>query len=265
MSHFIIFPFFALLLAGQKGWLPAVTPLAGGVIWALTASRATLGFGSLGIVVLFLISAMRKWTARKARVLLFSAVALALLAPVAISSLQTRFELNPLTDGRDERDILNDTAAAILSDHPMGIGENNFTVVANTHGYYDRNGMSWMSRSAIVHNIYWLTAAETGYLGIITFVVLLLQPLITALRCGWRNRNDRRGDLLLGLGVGLLVVYVHSYYEWIFVTFQCQYIYALVVGLVGALATQLGYYPRSDQIKAKTPVARKVVVTEPVI
>src|SRR5262249_2649449 len=34
VSHFVIFPFFALLLAGERGWWPAITPLAGAIIAA---------------------------------------------------------------------------------------------------------------------------------------------------------------------------------------------------------------------------------------
>ena len=74
---------------------------------------------------------------------------------------------------------------------------------------------------------------------------MLLQPLIVALRCGWRSRNDRRGDLMLGLGTALLIVYVHFYFEWIFVTLQAQYMFAMDAGMVAGLATQLGYWRRS--------------------
>jgi len=74
--------------------------------------------------------------------------------------------------------------------------------------------------------------------------VLLVQLLFVALRCGWRHRADQRGDLLLGFGIALLVVYAHSWYEWIFVFLQVQYLFAIVAGMVGGLAMQLGYWRR---------------------
>ncbi len=264
MSHLIVLPFFALLLAGQRGWFTIVTPLAGAMIWVLTASRATLGLGGLGLVLVFVVSAWRKWTARKARVLLVGIALLAGLVPLAVASLETRFAANPLSDDYDERVILNDAAALILSDHPMGIGANNFTVVANTDGYYDKVPLSWMSRIAIVHNLYWMTAAETGYFGIIALLVFLGQLLIVAFRCGWRHRADRRGDLLLGLGMGILIVCIHSWFEWIFVTLQVQYLFALILGLVGGLATQLGYWRQPYHQATKTNLS-KMPVGEPVI
>jgi O-antigen ligase len=269
LSHFIVFPFFALLLAGQRGRLPGITMLAGLTIWALTASRATLGLGGFGLVALFIISALRKWTSQKARVLLFGSVMLVGFGSLAISSLNTRFAEDPLSDTYDERAALNEVAASMLSDRPMGFGANNFTVVANTNGYFDRSGVAWTSRNSIAHNIYWLAAAETGYFGIIALVVFLLHPLIVALRCGWRNREDRRGDLLLGIGMGLLIVYIHSYFEFNFVLFDVQYVFAIMVGLVAGLATQLGYWRRPytnvDRVRANRSAASKALEDERVL
>jgi O-antigen ligase len=266
MSHLIVLPFFALLLAGQRSWITTATPIVGGIIWVLTASRATLGLGAIGLVALFMVSAMRKWTSRKARVLMAGVVVLAVFVPLALSSLDARFAANPLSDGIDERVVLNDAAELMLLDHPFGVGANNFTVVANTDGYYDRVPLSWMSRIAIVHNLYWLTAAEMGYLGIVALLVLLGHLLLVAFRCGWAHRTDQRGDLLLGFGMALLIVCIHSWYEWIFVTLQVQYLFALVAGLVGALATQLGYWraPYRRGVETTRSNLGKAPVGEPV-
>jgi O-antigen ligase len=148
--------------------------------------------------------------------------------------------------GTDESRVQMARAASMmLSDHPMGVGANHFVLVANAQGYFARSGLSWIGFASTVHNAYWLVAAETGYIGIVAFVILLLRPLTVAFLCGWRNRGDRRGDLLLGLGVALLMVYLHSFYEWVFVTFGVQYIFAVTIGLVAGLAQQLGYWSRS--------------------
>ena len=139
----------------------------------------------------------------------------------------------------------------------MGVGANYYVVMANVGGYNTRAGVAARlgSDSANVHNIYYLVAAETGYIGLVTFLLMILQPLIVAvLRCGWRSRGDKRGDLLLGLGMSLLVVYIHSYFEWIFISFDAQYMFAMDVGIVAGLATQLGYW--------RSPVANRVGVVD---
>ena len=51
--------------------------------------------------------------------------------------------------------------------------------------------------------------------------------MMAAFLCSMRHRGDQRAELLLGLGVALLTVYLHSFFEWIFVTFQAQYLFAL--------------------------------------
>jgi hypothetical protein len=78
--------------------------------------------------------------------------------------------------------------------------------------------------------------------------------LKAALVCGWRHREDRRGDLLLGLGVSLLVVYVHCYYEWIFFVSSVQYVFVFMLGLVAGVTQQLGYWRKAEE-DAAAPAA----------
>ena len=243
MSHFVAFPAFALLLAGQAGWYWTVAPVVGGLVAILTASRATFGLAVIGYVITFAASALRGWTSRKARVVLVGVVAVAVLAPLAISSFEHR---EGFFEPDEERIAFEKAASLMLADHPFGVGANNYVVIANMKGYSDRAGISPTagSRGGTVHNVYWLVAAETGYIGLVAFLILLFRPLIVAFRCGWAARGDPRGDLLLGLGVTLLVVYVHSVFEWVFIMFQAQYMFGCVLGLIAGLAQQLGYWQK---------------------
>ena len=132
-------------------------------------------------------------------------------------------------------------AALMLAEHPLGVGPNHYVRAANFDSYAERAGVipTEGSRSAHVHNVYWLVAAETGYLGLIAFVILLAIPLVQAFRSGLRHRRDPRTDLLLGLGLALIAVYVHSLYEWLLVTFQMQYMLGVTAGLIAGLSYQL--------------------------
>jgi O-antigen ligase len=244
MSHFIVFPFFALLLAGQRGRLPFGALLAGGVIEILTASRATLGLACVGYAAVFVLSTARQWTSRKAVTLLIAGVIAAVFLPFALSSIDRRGEA-AMESSNDERVELEAAAAAMLADHPWGVGANEFAMAANVGGYYERAGVAWTSYDALVHNDYWLVAAETGYFGLIAFVLFLFRPLWVAILCGWQCRGDLRGDLLIGLGTALLLVYVHSGFEWIFLTFEPQYLFVMELGMVAGVAQQLGYWRRS--------------------
>jgi O-antigen ligase len=247
MSHLVTLPFFALLLTGKRGALPAAVVLAGVIIDVSTASRATIGLSAFGFAAIFVLSAIGNWTPRKARVLLIGVLAIAVLAPAAMLSLEKRFEVVPLGDddsGYDERGAYKAAAAMMLSDHPMGIGANHFAVIGNVGHYYEKAdvGAYALGRAGNVHNIYYLVAAETGYLGLIAFLIFLSAPLIVAFRCGWRNLSDERGSLLLGFGVALLTVYIHSWVEWSLATFSAEYLLVMTIGLVASNARQLGYW-----------------------
>ena len=243
-THFVIYPWFALLLAGSRIWPSWIAPLAGLMIASLTASRATVGLTVVGLALTFLISASRQWTGRKAGVLLVGLAVAAAITPVALSSFERRFNVNPLTeDEYDERAAFEEAAAGMIADHPLGVGANNFVIVANTGGYYDEAGVApvFHSRSAHVHNIYLLIAAETGWIGLFAAALLMFTPLVIAFRWGWYATRDGRGDLLLGLGISLLVVYVHSLFEWTLITHQLQFLLAIAVGLIVGLAQQVRY------------------------
>jgi O-antigen ligase len=243
ISHFVVFPFAALLLAGHRRWSSAAAPIAGAIIAALGGSRATIGLAVIGYAALFILSGLPRWTPRKALIGLIGVIVIAALAPIAISTINQRF-VTVSTVGVDERAQFISAAADILAKNPMGIGANNFGFIANTEGYMTRAGIVQQQVDVypIVHNIYWLTVAETGYLGLFAFVLLLVRPLLVAFRCGWRNQRISQGELLLGLGTALLVVYIHSYFEWIYFTYQAQYFFAMEVGMVAGLAQQLGYW-----------------------
>jgi len=251
MSHLIVFPSFALLLAGRRGWLPIVVLLAGLAVEILTTSRATIGLAVAGYGATFVLSCLRQWTSRKALVLFIATGALAVAAPVVLSSFDQRFaaeeQVAEELPDYDERAAFVAAASMMVSDHPLGVGANNYVTAVNVYGYNAKAGVIPTSTSlaANVHNVYWLVTAETGYLGLITFLCVLLPPIIVALRCGWRIRDDDGGDLSIGIGVALLIVYAHSMYEWIFVTFEPQYMLAVGLGLMVGTAHRLGYWRRT--------------------
>jgi O-antigen ligase len=258
LSHFVTFPGIALLLAGQRGWRPIVGPVSGLVAAALTVSRATVGLLAAGFIALFCLSARRGWTPRKAHVLVVSIALAVLLMPLVVSSFQERFSFSDKTIGNnyDERAAFEKAATMMISDHPLGVGANSYVLIANTEGYNSRAGVAWVvgSESTNVHNVYYLVAAETGYVGLLTFLLVLLVPLVTAFRCARRYRHDPRGDFLLGMGMSLLIVYIHSYFEWVFITFQGQYMFALSAGMIAGTAKQLGYW-RYPVLKTSLAVA----------
>ena len=237
VTHFVLFPSLALLLASGKSRLPLLGVVAALLIVAFGASRATIGLAGIGVVLLIFLSMIRKPSARKTRAAIGGIVVLAIAAPVAWSSLEQRFAVKSAEGSSEERMAFERAASMIIKDNPMGIGANQYVVVANTQGYSQAAGVIWnqTSRSAPVHNTYLLVAAETGYLGLICFMLFMFVPIIAALRFAWQNRNDPNGELALGTGVAMIVVSMHSLYEWVLVMAVVQYMIAVNIGILAGL------------------------------
>lgn len=241
VSHFAVFPALALLLVEGKSRAPLFGVVAGLVVVILGASRATIGLAGIGYVALLLLSTLRRPTSRKSMIVSTGLIMMAVAAPLALYSLQKRFDVAPISQDYDERAAFERAARQVIADHPMGVGANQYVIVSNTQGYSANAGVAWNSgsRSTNVHNTYLLVQAETGYIGLFAFIAVLLTPIMIAYRYAWRYRKDLRGDLMLGLGIGLTVVSIHCFYEWIFMEYPVQALFAIDIGMIAGLARQM--------------------------
>ncbi len=239
-THFTLYPSLALLMATKKAKLPLLGVIAGLVVVAFGASRATIGLAGIGVMLLIFLSMVRKPSARKTKVAVIGLVVLALATPVAVSSLQQRFAISSTEGSNEEREAFERAARMIFADHPMGIGANQYVIIANTEGYSQKAGVIWNrgSRSAPVHNTYLLVAAETGFIGLFCFILLILVPIVAAFKFAWSNRSDPKGDLAVGIGVTLIIFALHSFYEWVMVTWVIQYLLAIIIGILAGLIMQ---------------------------
>jgi O-antigen ligase len=232
----------ALVLARRTEWRTTVAPLAAMVTIVLTLSRGSLALFAAGLCLVFLLSMLRGVTTRKVAIALVGlAVAAAVLAKGA-DTISKRFSEAP-AESMAERRRLAAAALMMARDHPLGVGANHFTWMLMNRGYGARGGLDARSRTATVHNIYWLTAAEMGYPGLLALVVLMAAPLLHASRYVFSARGDARGDVLLGLAVGLLLCYVHGTLEWVWRTTQISYLFWMVVAMVNATASSLAVRP----------------------
>lgn len=242
IMHLVVLPHFALLIAGRRQIWHAVTPFAGLLVTTLIASRAAFGFAGLGFVATYVLSSVRQWTSRKALVGVAGVLIVAMLLPVAYASFVQRFDAAPLMEHEyDERAAFNRAALSMLAANPFGVGVNHYPYVGKNYGYSVRAGVAPTEGSLnnIVHNAYYLNAAEAGYLGFVAFAVLIFYPIWIALRYSREARRDPRGDLLLGLGIAMATVATHSLLEYIIVIQEVQYVLAIIVGMTFGLAHQV--------------------------
>ncbi|SPE36619.1 putative O-Antigen ligase [Candidatus Sulfopaludibacter sp. SbA6] len=115
------------------------------------------------------------------------------------------------------RDEFNYAAQLMLGDHPFGVGLNNFSYVVTNQVQYRAHfeAMKSEEQSGVCHHIYWLTAAETGYLGLLLYLVLVVRFAGSALAGSWR-RKSTEGAILFGVFLGICALQVSGFYEWAF-------------------------------------------------
>ena len=236
MLHFVTLPLLALLLAGERSKIIMLGVLASLVAVALGASRGSVAFVALGLVILVCLSLARRATPHKWKIVGIGAIMLAVVAPLAAVTLGDRFATTPssATGPDGEREAFERAAKAMWKDHPMGVGANQYVVIANSEGYSQNSGVIWNagSRSAHVHNIYLLAAAETGWFGLISLAALFSWSVLRGLTFAFANRKDPRGDIVLGASIAILVTALHSFWEWVFITYSTQYVFAISLGIV---------------------------------
>ena len=240
--HFVLLPHLVMLLSGTRRLIYlGPTIMLSLLALIFTASRGSVGTAAIGMAMTFAVVAMQGLTQRKIAAIAATLVAVALASPVVIATFEKRFERAPLNEeAYDERAAFNNVSAYILKDFPMGIGVNHYVYAAQNFGYSDRGGVMPFegNRRAIVHNAYLLAAAETGYAGLLAFTLMLLTPLAIAFSNGFRMKDRADGALLIGCGMALVTVYLHSFLEWIIYAKEIQYMMAIAMGIIFGVSSR---------------------------
>ncbi|WP_341208605.1 O-antigen ligase family protein [uncultured Sphingomonas sp.] len=249
MTNLVALPALAILLSGGRRWYAKAGPVVALLIDLFTASRATIGFGAIGMGGLLVVASVWRWTPRKRTMSALAAVAILCVTPFAIRMIGERSNHNNVESSDSERQAFKRAAWAMIHDHPAGVGANSYVIVSNVDGYSARAGVvaSQGSRSTNVHNSYLLVMAETGVASIVFVVVMIGGGLLMMLRTAFRHRSDRRGDVLIGFGMTLLTAGLHLNYEWAFVIFPVQYVMFFYLGLGIGIAEQV----EADAVRAR--------------
>jgi O-antigen ligase len=240
-SDFVVFPAMALLLGTRRFWWPALAVISGLAIAITGGSRATLGLTAIGLLLTLIFSLQHGSTSRKFAFGGAAAVLLLASVPVIMSAAHRR-SAEELTSSDSERGAMKLAARMIMSDHPLGVGANQYVIVANMGGYSQRAGVAWNedTRAAPVHDTYYLVAAELGVTGAVAFVAMLGAFILLGFRALRKRTDDESNELVPGLLATMIVVAVHISYEWVFMHFVLHYLFAIAGGmLVGVRALVL--------------------------
>jgi hypothetical protein len=223
---------FAIFLAGYGRWFAASVFVAAGVCDILTLSRGGMLMFVLASSIVAIASLVRTPSWRKAKILAGGLVMAGVMLAWSARTIVRRFETAPV-ESMHARQLFVEAAHRMAADHPLGVGINMYSQVLGNAEYAAVLGIDPWDRTGIAHHIYWLTAAETGYVGLAAFVILLGAVYLATLRLA--TRPGLRGELALGIVAGLTVTYVQGTAEWVFRQSTMSYAFwlfaAIVVGL----------------------------------
>jgi hypothetical protein len=147
----------------------------------------------------------------------------------------------------------------MLRDHPFGVGLNNFSYVLTSHTEYREHfeAMKNEEQAGVCHHIYWLTAAETGYLGLALYLAVIARFAWSALR-GARRNQSIRGTLLFGVFLGFGALQASGFYEWAFRLTPVMQLFAIQAAIAVAWGAE-----RPRPRTAAAPVREPLTIPVP--
>ncbi|MBP1604966.1 MAG: O-Antigen ligase [Acidobacteria bacterium] len=217
-----------------------------GMVFAVVATQSRAGTLLTGLsVALTLVVANAR--ARSPRVS-WTTVTLVLImlagGALVADTIVQRFREAP-ESSEQARDEFNVAARRMAGDRAFGVGLNNFSLVLTTVDRYNEHieVMKGEEQGGVAHHIYWLTAAEMGYVGLFAFLIVLGGFLWRAL-LGAIRATGLESLLLWGFFIGFVALYLQGTLEWgLRITPM-----AFQLTICGALTVALSANPRARRL-----------------
>ncbi|MBA4136085.1 MAG: hypothetical protein C0518_02070 [Opitutus sp.] len=245
----------AAALSRFPGWLRTWCALAVGgaaVGTLLTVSRAGIPIFAVTMAGVGLWCIDWRITARKLAISCVVAVAAFVVVRGSWNVLVERFtqatlEQEYLDPNKEGRGVYLRWAAAILEDHPHGVGLNNWSYyVSRKYGpelgyYYEDYGnfehaeTEVRPHAAPAHNLFALTAGELGYAGAIIFALLWLRWLQLGAKFLWRRWAEPMHRVGVGLFFGTCGIFLQSMTEWTYRQTVIHFTFSAMLGVLASL------------------------------
>ncbi len=235
-SYMCATPLIGLAATRALGWRSMLLILAAvvgaSITIVLTQARGSILFFSLACAITLAPRLVFHFNWKLVAFLCLLSGSLGLVVLKGRDSIERRVESARLNEGiPDFRKVLDQQAASMLADYPLGVGWNNYAVVNSQpagprysrfiedyHGAMGDNLEAMdFTHNPVTENLYWVILAETGYLGMLAYASFMICSLLLAARAAWLWRDHLCGGFLLGLLAALISVYLHSYFERILV------------------------------------------------
>ncbi len=204
-----------------------------------TMSRAGMVIMMLALLAT-LVLAMRRAHSSRVRLWCGALVAAMFLGGLMLSGeIIHRFRSAPEASAQ-ARIEFNNAALSMAGDHVLGVGPNNFSLDLSEQHEYRRHlvVLQYEEEAGVCHNIYLLTAAETGWIGLIVFLIIVGRFWWNAARHAISSRS-LEGLLLFGIAIGWTALLANASLEWVMRQPFVMNMYAIMAAYSVVLAESL--------------------------
>lgn len=216
-----------------------------GIIVEFTLSRGALVMFGLGTVMVATISLAEKLTPRRIICISSMAVIGGLGLLLTLDTIIARFNDKGNDSSGELREVMKTACRAMVSDHPLGIGWNNYALVVNPPYPYAEIYYEWIRGlgqkvdetlpNSVVESHYYLLLAETGYVGLFSWLAVISIGLYRNVRAFFFFKHSFLRCLSLGIFVGCLLNYEQSTLERVLVQPRNLMLWLVLLGITGRI------------------------------
>jgi hypothetical protein len=221
---------------------------ASAIIVQSALSRASLAMFAAGVIGVLAAGLVDGVTARRIRTILVLGFVGVLGLVATADTIIARFNDDGNQASGETRDVMNLASAAMLRDSGIGLGWNNFALTINAPYPYGDVINDWERdrghkvdedyAKGVVESHYWLLLAETGYGGLITYLMMIAILQWWAVRGAWARRGTFAGAFLGAVAIAFALTYVHSDLERVLTQTKNLATWMILAGVVSRLEAQ---------------------------
>jgi len=210
-----------------------------------TLSRGALMMLALGVVGVVGVSLLEKVTAR--RLLLTASMGLvgSLFLVLSLNTIISRFHDQGNQASGELREVMKDACRAMVHDHALGIGWNNYALVVNPPFPYAEIYYDWLrgrhmkvdenEPNSVVESHYYLLLAENGYAGLCAWLLVIAIGLWRNFRAFLFFEHSFSRCLALGIATGCALNYLQSTLERVLVQPRNLMLWLILLGITARL------------------------------
>jgi hypothetical protein len=256
--------FLAVSLGPRHPWsnLYFIGYVACAVIQQATLSRAGLVIYAAGTLAVSLLGLIERVTRRRLLVLATLGCVGVIGLTMTLDTILLRFRDPGTQSSAKTRELLNIASRQMLADYSLGIGWNNFGRAINKPFPYgkvidqwERAGGARVDEDApkgIAESLYWLLLAETGFQGLLGFILFVFIFLWKNVRAIVVFRCTFLGSISLGILLGFTCNYLQSFLERVLTQPRNAMLWMMLLGIVARIDT-LRRYRKWQQSIAREP------------